>query len=108
MRIISGDLKGKKLLTPLDKSTRPLKDMVRESIFNILDHSSKVSAKINNSKLLDLFSLNIEESFSIAMGVLELSPFNDENPTKIAFTFILDEFDGAIKIKAHHSSPIIS
>ena len=52
--------------------------------------------------------INIEESFSIAMGVLELSPFNDENPTKIAFTFILDEFDGAIKIKAHHSSPIIS
>ena len=56
MRIISGDLKGKKLLTPLDKSTRPLKDIVRESIFNILDHSSKVSAKINNSKVLDLFS----------------------------------------------------
>ena len=52
--------------------------------------------------------INIEESFSIAMGVLELCPFNDENPTKIAFTFILDEFDGAIKIKAHHSSPIIS
>ena len=56
MRIIAGELKGKKLLIPLDKSTRPLKDMVRESIFNILDHSSKVSAKINNSKVLDLFS----------------------------------------------------
>ena len=56
MRIISGDLKGKKLLTPLDKSTRPLKDMVRESIFNILDHSNKVSTKIRNSKVLDLFS----------------------------------------------------
>ena len=52
--------------------------------------------------------INIEESFSIAMGVLELSPFSDENPTKIAFTFILDKFDGAIKIKAHHSSPINS
>jgi hypothetical protein len=52
--------------------------------------------------------INIEESFSIAMGVLELSPFSDENPTKIAFTFILDEFDNGIKIKAHHSSPIIS
>ena len=56
MRIISGDLKGKKLLTPLDKSTRPLKDMVRESIFNILDHSTKLSTKINNAKILDLFS----------------------------------------------------
>ena len=52
--------------------------------------------------------INIEDNFSIAMGVLELSPFSDENPTKIAFTFILDEFDNGIKIKAHHSSSIIS
>ena len=56
MRIISGDLKGKKLSDPLDKSTRPLKDMVKESIFNILNHSTKVSTKIYNSKVLDLFS----------------------------------------------------
>ena len=56
MRVIAGDFKGKKLLIPLDKSTRPLKDMVRESIFNILDHSSKASMKLTNSKVLDLFS----------------------------------------------------
>ena len=56
MRVIGGSLKGKKLSIPLDKSTRPLRDMVRESIFNILDHSSKVSKNINNSKVLDLFS----------------------------------------------------
>ena len=56
MRIIGGDLKGKKLLIPLDKSTRPLRDMVRESIFNVLNHSSKVSKNVNNSKILDLFS----------------------------------------------------
>ena len=46
MRIISGDLKGKKLLTPLHKSTRTLKAIDRESIFNILEHSNKVSKKI--------------------------------------------------------------
>ena len=56
MRVIGGSLKGKKLLIPLDKSTRPLRDMVRESIFNILHHSSKISKNINNSKVLDLFS----------------------------------------------------
>jgi 16S rRNA (guanine966-N2)-methyltransferase len=56
MRVIGGSLKGKKLLIPLDKSTRPLRDMVRESIFNILSHSNKVSKNINNSKVLDLFS----------------------------------------------------
>ena len=56
MRIIGGSLRGKKIHHPTDKSTRPLKDMVRESIFNILDHSNKVSAKIFNAKVLDLFS----------------------------------------------------
>ena len=39
MRIIGGYLKGRKIFDPLDKSTRPLKDSVRESIFNILQHS---------------------------------------------------------------------
>jgi len=52
--------------------------------------------------------ISTEESFTIAVGVLKLYPFNDEDPSKIAFTFVLDEFDGAIKIKAHHSSPINS
>ena len=56
MRVIGGNFKGKKIFTPTDKSTRPLKDMVRESIFNILEHSNKVSNKITNSKVLDLFS----------------------------------------------------
>ena len=52
--------------------------------------------------------INIEDSFSITMGVLQLFPFNDKNPTKIAFTFVLGEFNNTIKIKAHHSSPIFS
>ena len=56
MRIISGELKGKKLSVPLDRSTRPLKDIVRESIFNILDHSNKISTKVYDAKVLDLFS----------------------------------------------------
>ena len=34
MRIIGGSLSGKKIIDPIDKSTRPLKDLVRESIFN--------------------------------------------------------------------------
>ena len=56
MRIIGGVLKGKKILDPLDKSTRPLKDLVRESIFNILEHSNNEFVKIENAKILDLFS----------------------------------------------------
>ena len=56
MRIISGNLKGKKLLQPRDKLTRPLKDLTKESIFNIIQHSNKFNVKIENSNILDLFS----------------------------------------------------
>ena len=56
MRIIGGNLKGKKILDPLDKSTRPLKDIVRESIFNIIEHSNSEFIELKGSKVLDLFS----------------------------------------------------
>ena len=56
MRIISGNFKGKKLLEPNDKNTRPLKDLTKESIFNIINHSKKFSINMINSKILDLFS----------------------------------------------------
>ena len=56
MRIIGGNLRGKKILNPTDKSTRPLKDMVRESIFNIIEHSKNENVKLKNAKVLDLFS----------------------------------------------------
>ena len=56
MRIISGNSKGKKILEPKDLNTRPLKDLTKESIFNILNHSNKFSVKLNNSNVLDLFS----------------------------------------------------
>ena len=41
MRIISGTFRGKKILEPKDIKTRPLKDLTKESIFNILNHSNK-------------------------------------------------------------------
>ena len=56
MRIISGTFKGKKILEPVDKNTRPLKDLTKESIFNIITHSSKFEIRLNNSNILDLFS----------------------------------------------------
>jgi len=56
MRIIGGNLRGKIILAPIDKSTRPLKDMVRESIFNIIEHSKNEFVNLNSAKVLDLFS----------------------------------------------------
>ena len=56
MRIISGSNKGKKLIMPTDKATRPLKDMAKESIFNILTHAKYINFNLKDSKVLDLFS----------------------------------------------------
>ena len=56
MRIISGSFKGKKILQPKDIKTRPLKDMTKESIFNIITHSNKFEFFFNKSCILDLFS----------------------------------------------------
>ena len=56
MRIISGLFKGKKIYEPIDLKTRPLKDLTKESIFNIINHSNKFKVNLINSKILDLFS----------------------------------------------------
>lgn len=56
MKIIGGKHKGKKLNLPNKEITRPLRDMVKESIFNLILHSKKINLDIDNSKVLDLFA----------------------------------------------------
>ena len=56
MRIISGKFKGKKLFHPTDEKTRPLKDLAKESIFNLIIHSKNINFNFSNSIILDLFS----------------------------------------------------
>ena len=56
MRIISGSYKGKKIFEPNDINTRPLKDLTKESIFNIINHSNKFKIDLASSNILDLFS----------------------------------------------------
>ena len=50
LRIISGDLKGRKLRSVRGTQTRPTANRTRESIFNIL------AAQIPGSRVLDLFA----------------------------------------------------
>ena len=38
------------------KNTRPLRDLVKESIFNLIEHSNQFDISITNSIVLDLFS----------------------------------------------------
>ena len=56
MRVISGSLRGKKIFEPKDIKTRPLKDLTKESIFNIINHSNKFKVQVMGAHVLDLFS----------------------------------------------------
>ena len=56
MRIISGFLKGKRIKYTKNIITRPLKDSVKENIFNILRHSNSIKIKIEKANVLDLYS----------------------------------------------------
>jgi len=56
MRIISGKFKKQKLILPDPKITRPLRDYVKESLFNLLTHSSLLQFQFEKSTILDVFS----------------------------------------------------
>tara|TARA_Y200000002_G_C22536673_1_gene602113 strand:- start:385 stop:948 length:564 start_codon:yes stop_codon:yes gene_type:complete len=56
MRIIGGKLKRKSLNFLRSLNTRPLKDSVKESIFNVISHSNILNINLNKSQILDLYS----------------------------------------------------
>jgi len=56
MRIIAGKYKGNTLHFPKDREVRPLKDIARESIFNLLIHSNKILFQFDKCNVLDLYS----------------------------------------------------
>ena len=51
MRIIGGQYRGKRLVTPTDRSVRPASERTREALFNILEHAGV----IQDARFLDLF-----------------------------------------------------
>jgi 16S rRNA (guanine966-N2)-methyltransferase len=101
MRIISGSFKGKKIFLPKDKLTRPLKDLTKESIFNIIKHSKLLNVELENSNILDLFSgvgsfgleclsrgaknVTFLESYTEALNILKknICNLNQQNQTKV-------------------------
>ena len=109
MRIISGSFKGKKILLPKDKLTRPLKDLTKESIFNILKHSKLLNVELESSNILDLFSgvgsfgleclsrgaknVTFLESYTDVLSVLKknIDNLNQQNQTKVIEKDIFSE-----------------
>ena len=111
MRVISGHFKGKRILEPKDKNTRPLKDLVKESIFNIINHSKKFNINIESSNILDLFSgvgsFGIEalsrgaqhvifvENYNYVLPILKknIEKINQKEKSEIIEKNILNEID---------------
>jgi 16S rRNA (guanine966-N2)-methyltransferase len=55
MRIVSGKLKGRPILTPEGRTTRPTSDRAREAIFNILAHA-EWAPELDGLRVMDLFA----------------------------------------------------
>lgn len=55
MRIVSGEFRGKALVTPVGEATRPTSDRARQAIFNILEHAAW-SGGIRERRVIDLFA----------------------------------------------------
>tara|TARA_Y100000816_G_scaffold144888_1_gene102776 strand:+ start:6211 stop:6780 length:570 start_codon:yes stop_codon:yes gene_type:complete len=111
MRVISGKFKGKKLLEPKDNETRPLKDLTKESIFNVINHSNKFEINIKNACVLDLFSgigsfgieclsrgashVTFVEKYNLALPILKKNIIDLKSNVsyEIIESDILDDFD---------------
>ena len=85
MRVISGILKGKIIDNPKLLNTRPLRDFVKENIFNIIQHSKLFKFNLENKNILDLYSgmgsFGIE---CISRGAKKVT-FVENNKTSIKF-----------------------
>ncbi|CAA6604330.1 conserved hypothetical protein [Rhodospirillaceae bacterium LM-1] len=56
MRIIAGELKGRLLLAPTGRLTRPTADRARETLFNVLAHGNFEMPALEGARILDAFA----------------------------------------------------
>ena len=56
---------------------------------------------------LDELTILEEESYLVAMGTFKFKPANSEEVALVAFTFCFIGIAGSLKIKIHHSSPVL-
>jgi 16S rRNA (guanine966-N2)-methyltransferase len=55
LRIVSGGLRGRNLITPEGQGTRPTSDRARQAVFNILEHAAW-APELRGTRILDLFA----------------------------------------------------
>lgn len=99
MRIISGELRGRRLNPPANLPVRPTTDLARESLFNILRNKVEFS----ELEVLDLFAGIGSISFEfISRGVKSVTSL-DINPKCIDFIK-----ESSIKLEVNNLYPIKS
>jgi 16S rRNA (guanine966-N2)-methyltransferase len=55
MRIVSGQYRGKAIVTPPGDTTRPTSDRARQAVFNILEHAAW-APDLHGARVIDLFA----------------------------------------------------
>ena len=68
MRIIGGKFRGKKILYTNSSITRPLRDYVKENIFNIITHGKNFKLNLEKTNILDLY-LEVHLALSVYQGI---------------------------------------
>jgi 16S rRNA (guanine966-N2)-methyltransferase len=79
MRIIAGTKRGMKLLSPKGYDTRPITDMVKESLFNVLYNYGLPQDKVVADLFCGVGSLGLE---ALSRGAKKVT-FVDDNPNVI-------------------------
>ena len=81
MRIISGKLKGRRIIAPKKLPVRPTTDRAKEALFNILNHR----LNWNSIRSLDLFAGTGNISFELASRGVEQLTAVDQNKHCVYF-----------------------
>ena len=55
MRIVAGSLKGRSIVTPEGKGTRPTSDRARQAVFNVLEHAAWAES-LQGARVIDLYA----------------------------------------------------
>ncbi|MCK6103442.1 MULTISPECIES: 16S rRNA (guanine(966)-N(2))-methyltransferase RsmD [unclassified Brevundimonas] len=55
MRIVAGSLKGRSIVTPEGKGTRPTSDRARQAVFNVLEHAAWGEG-LQGARVIDLYA----------------------------------------------------
>ncbi|MDC3152231.1 16S rRNA (guanine(966)-N(2))-methyltransferase RsmD [Pelagibacteraceae bacterium] len=103
MRIISGKFKGIKILFTNSSTTRPLRDYVRENIFNILTHEKNIKLIFENAKVLDLYSGVGSFGIECLSRNVDNVVFVEKDP--IAYSILKKNI---FNLKIHNKSKLIS